>query len=642
MDAEFDGLYEEVTLMHCFCYTIYQENQKIGSGTILTANELEDLFKELEEKEIILIGHNIIVYDLPVIKKLFKIEFGGRCWDTLAMSYKLYPDRPKHGLEYYGNRYKVPKPKVDDWKGSDKELYIYRCKKDVSINSILFGDLLSYFKDIYHPGAPYKDLDYITWKMDCAQEMERNPIKVDIDLVKKTKEEVDELFEEKKKNIEEHMPKVYKYKTLKRPEKLFKKDRTLSERGKKWLRATRDKGVSKDIKEIEVIDKVEEPNAGSVLQIKDFLFSFGWEPVIYETRKNKDDIEKEVPQIQDKMTKELCPDIERLAEEHDELKDLKGLYMLRHRSGVFKAFLEKADDNNMIYCSVNGFTNTMRFKHKKPIANMPGVKKPYGKQIRGALMARDSDHLFCGSDMSSLEDSTKQHYMYFFDPDYVQQMRIPGFDPHTDIAVFANLMTKEEEETFKKLKKKASNFDKTGVDPLSKEEKEIFDYLSGLRSNAKTVNFAGVYGAGPLKISKTLNCSLDFAKKLHKAYWERNNSVKQVANNCFFKKVRGQFWLWNPVAKMYYYLKAKKDIFSTLNQGTGVYCFDLWVMKVRRSGIVVQLQYHDELGFDFFKQKKEMIYEKLENAIDQVNDELKLNVPLGISVDIGQNYSEAH
>ena len=51
--------------------------------------------------------------------------------------------------------------------------------------------------------------------------------------------------------------------------------------------------------------------------------------------------------------------------------------------------------------------------------------------------------------MSSLEDSTKQHYMMYYDPEYVQAMRVPGFDPHIDIAKLANLITEDDERFFK-------------------------------------------------------------------------------------------------------------------------------------------------------------------------------------------------
>ena len=151
--------------------------------------------------------------------------------------------------------------------------------------------------------------------------------------------------------------------------------------------------------------------------------------------------------------------------------------------------------------------------------------------------------------MSSLEDTTKQHYMYFFDPEYVTQMRVPGFDPHLDIAVLAGMLTPEQSEQHKR--------------------KEV-DY-SQIRNKAKTVNFAGVYGAGPPKIALTTGMPLQQAQKLHKTYWDRNKAVKQVAKSAKTKTtiVDGieQMWLFNPVSKFWYSLRFEKDKFSTLNQG---------------------------------------------------------------------------
>ncbi len=635
MDMETDGLIDEVTKMHCFCVSIYKDNEFIEKLRIKDKDSLSDFFIKLESRGGILIGHNVIRYDLPVIKKLFNLTFNGKVWDTLAMSFKLFPDQGEHGLEYYGNKYKVPKPVIEDWVKGTEEEYLHRCETDVTINVILFGDLYSYFEDIYYPEKPHKDLDYITWKMDCAREQEENPLKVDkqlvLDSLEKVSAELDQRFEE----LSFQMPKVHKYKYVHPPTSLLKKNGELSVKGEKWLDLLKERGLPKThLEPIKVVKEVLEPNPGSSQQLKDWLFSLGWEPTIYKTRISKvTKIAKEVPQIQND-DKELCTNIkEVLIPNNPELANLEGMFMLQHRRGVFQAFLDSLRPDDTIIASVAGFTNTMRFKHRKPIANMPGVRKPYGKQIRGALIARSSDYLFCGSDMSSLEDSTKQHYMYYFDPEYVKEMRIPGFDPHTDIAVFAGLMTKEEEATFKHLK---------DLKHLDEDQKEILNYLSGLRSNAKVVNFAGVYGAGPAKLMKVLGCTLEFATNLHKAYWERNKAVKQVSSSVKYKSVRKQLWLWNPVAKMWYYLKELKDIFSTLNQGTGVYCFDIWVKSVRKRGIKIMLQYHDEIGFDFKADLRKKVELLLNQSIEETNEILKLNVPLGISIDIGVNYAESH
>ena len=125
-----------------------------------------------------------------------------------------------------------------------------------------------------------------------------------------------------------------------------------------------------------------------------------------------------------------------------------------------------------------------------------------------------------GADLSALEDSTKQHYIYFYDPDYVTQMRVPGFDPHLDIAILSGLMTKEQADRYKELDR---------MENRNTFQNEEYLALKDIRSNAKTINFAGVYGAGPAKIAETLKKPLEFAEKLHATYWERNKAVKQIA-----------------------------------------------------------------------------------------------------------------
>ena len=63
-------------------------------------------------------------------------------------------------------------------------------------------------------------------------------------------------------------------------------------------------------------------------------------------------------------------------------------------------------------------------------------------------------------------------------------------------------------------------------------------------------------------------------------YWQRNWSVKRVAEELTVKTVDGEMWLFNPVSELWYSLRYEKDRFSTLNQGTGVYCFDRWIWYI--------------------------------------------------------------
>ena len=63
-----------------------------------------------------------------------------------------------------------------------------------------------------------------------------------------------------------------------------------------------------------------------------------------------------------------------------------------------------------------------------------------GAEIRGCLIAPEG-YTLCGADMTSLEDTTKRHYMKPYDPAYVEEMSKEGFDPHLDLAKHAGAVT---------------------------------------------------------------------------------------------------------------------------------------------------------------------------------------------------------
>jgi len=182
------------------------------------------------------------------------------------------------------------------------------------------------------------------------------------------------------------------------------------------------------------------------------------------------------------------------------------------------------------------------------------------------------------------------------------------------------------------------------------EEHKDYDKTKGLkgvsykavRLKAKKVNFACVYGAGPAKLSITANISLKEAATLHTVYWQRNHAVKKVANGCKTKIVNGQKWLYNPISRFWLTLRDEKDRFSTLNQSTGVFCFDTWVKYVREKGWRLCGQFHDEIIIPVKKGNMAYLTQDLSTAIQQANEHLKLNVPLYISVQFGNNYAEIH
>jgi len=297
---------------------------------------------------------------------------------------------------------------------------------------------------------------------------------------------------------------------------------------------------------------------------------------------------------------------------------LDGLSVLSHRISVLKGMVEHEVDG-YVQATVAGMTNTLRFKHAKPLVNIPSVEKPYGKEIRGCLTAPEG-YTLCGADMTSLEDTTKRHYMKPLDPNYVAEMSKEGFDPHLDLAKHAGIITQED------------------IDKHNSGEKS----LKSLRKNYKVVNYSATYGVGAAKLARETGMSKKEAQKLLDAFWSRNWSVQKVATTLRKRELFGGMWVQNPVSGFWYSLRSEKDRFSTLNQGTGVYCFDNWVKKCREKGIKTVGQFHDEIialvkEGDQIETAMNMNY-----SIQELNEQLKLNVDLGVDAQFGKTYAEIH
>jgi DNA polymerase I-like protein with 3'-5' exonuclease and polymerase domains len=175
------------------------------------------------------------------------------------------------------------------------------------------------------------------------------------------------------------------------------------------------------------------------------------------------------------------------------------------------------------------------------------------------------------------------------------------------------------------------------------KQKEIYLKVKSIRTPYKATNYSAVYGVGPPKLARELTISLAKAKKLLSDYWDRNWAVKEVVKEQYVKTLKdGSMWLYNPVSGFYYSLRFEKDIFSTLNQSTGVYCFDTWVAFCRAAGVKIPMQYHDEILVLTEDEQIELTKEKLYSAIEKTNSKIKLNVPLAIDVQVGKNYAEVH
>jgi len=152
----------------------------------------------------------------------------------------------------------------------------------------------------------------------------------------------------------------------------------------------------------------------------------------------------------------------------------------------------------------------------------------------------------------------------------------------------------------------------------------------------------GIYGVGAAKLARETGLSKSKAKALIEAYWKRNWAVKKLCEETTIKHIDGEMWLYNPVSRLWYSLRSEKDIFSTLNQGTGVFCFDSWIRAFRNTRPQLTGQFHDECVLTIKKGSRDKCVKLLKESIEKVNDSLKLNVKLDVDIQFGATYADVH
>jgi len=138
-DIEADGL--DPTKIHCIVA------QDVDTKDVFTFDntQLQEGYDMLSSATK-LIGHNLIGYDIPAIKKVAGIDlFDKKIVDTLVLSRLFKPTREgNHGLEGWGYRLGFKKgdfgDQEDAWEQYTPEMLEY-CKNDVLLNTKVYEAL---------------------------------------------------------------------------------------------------------------------------------------------------------------------------------------------------------------------------------------------------------------------------------------------------------------------------------------------------------------------------------------------------------------------------------------------------------------------------------------------------------------------
>lgn len=709
LDIESDGLLDEASKIYIVGFQMHNHKDvKVFWGDT-QEDRIKALFQWHIDNQIPVVAHNGICYDIPLIEKLYGMDLSNlMVIDTLGLSWYLNIHHNKHSIEVLVEDYDVgSKFEVDsgDWVNLTKEQAINRVTSDVVINKAIYDDFIYRLEEMYSLSKEMIDkglvggkrtspdekiyidslkglsleehvnriLTFLMFKKDCQRLQEKTKWHVDVPYLEENIRKLEELVESSAKELEAIMPPVPVYTVRKEPKNRFKKNGEPSVAGQKWLDVL--EGLKKGGKDkwgnplykVDNVGEVKEltgynpPNINGHQQVKDFLTSHGWEPETFKIIKDKEannawfaskprkgapksewdkwkaskPEDRAVPQVRvdGKEGKELCESVSKLADKVPEIRVLEEYSVMKHRLDTMKGILSRVKDGK-VEATCHGWTNTLRLQHSAPCVNLPSAKRKYAEAIRGCLIAPEG-YISIGSDMSSLEDRCKVMLMIPHDPDYAAEMSKDDFDPHLTTAVAMGEITEQDMRGYIE-------------GSLSPEDKAR---VGSKRSDAKPVNYLSVYGGTYKALMIQTGWSEQRCKDAIEAYWEKNWSVKAIAEEqVIVQDSRGNDWLINPINGFLYNVRSEKDYFSTLAQGLGAFFFDMWIDGILRRqeqawGVKsLTFQAHDECVF-VIKDRglfKEKLYDMIKESINEVNKTFLLRRELDCEVQCGKRYSEIH
>ena len=579
-DLESDGLYDNVTKIHCLVIYDIQSGRTFSYGPDAISNAINHL-----DSADVLIGHNILFYDIPVLKKLHQTEFKARVIDTLICTRLIWPKETLYDLDE--EQYQEVPPKL---KGSASlKAWGYR----LADHKIEFQDFTEYSQEMLDYCVQDVRVTEKLWNHIIHQQYPESALVLEHDFAQKINEQIRtgipfdvdrcldlvDVLRGKKEKLEHEL------KTLFPP---LKKSEWFTPKVNNQKR-----GYVKGVP----FEKInyEEFNPGSRKQIIERLYNkYKWVP--------EGKTEKGNPKLDDDVLEKLpFPEAKTLGE-----------YML-----INKRLGQIADGNNAWLKLVNNETGrihgdvitngtiTGRCSHRNPnCSQVVANGKPYGKECR-SLFHSPYDWDLIGVDAKALELRCLAGYLALWDDgEYASMVINPEVDIHTynqeqfgvanrDIskrllygmlygcgAAKAGTIIDPDEKNESKLKsmgRSAINGFMKGVPALKKLKDQIEEtisnrgYLIGLdrrilhcRSSFKGLNVLLQSAGGILMKQVVVNIHNNIENNLklkHGDNWEQllmiHDEVQLTCNKKYTEKIREQAMIAFPQAQEFFNFRCK-------------------------------------------------------------------------------------
>jgi len=404
-DIETNGFLEECSVVHSIVIKDIETNQvfsyygdKIGRGLMLLNGAS------------LLVGHNILKFDLAVLKKLYPRQYDikAEILDTLLVSRLIWTNQKeldfqkkelplnlagRHSLESWGYRLGLRKgefAKTNDFTKWSEEMQKY-CEQDVEVTHELYNLIQ---KQNYSPEAIRLEHDFAR----CIHLQEAHGFYFDVASAKKLYASLANRRLELEKSLVSTFPNWKQYIGT-----------FIPKRDNKTL------GYKKGVPVKKYKEMTFNPNSRD--HISNRLMNKGWKPNDF-TPDGKPKVDESV------LSKLDYPEAKLLAEHFLVQKRIAQL------AEGNNAWLKLQKDGKIYGGVITNGANTGRCTHQRPnVAQTPSVGVPYGKECRSLFTVPDGFQLI-GCDASGLELRCLAHYIGAFDEGSFTKQLLDG-DIHT-------------------------------------------------------------------------------------------------------------------------------------------------------------------------------------------------------------------
>jgi len=577
-DIEADGL--QPTKIFCIVAADVEEKKLISFGPSDITKGL-DLLSKADK----LIGHNILGYDIPVIKALHGIDLSSKkIVDTLVVSRLFNPTREGgHGLEAWGHRLKYNKLDFKEFSFYTEEMLVY-CKRDVSLNYKVYGHLKAEAKSFSKQSI---DIEHECYKILNAQK--KKGFLLDIEkssillarLTEKLCEAESEVHKTFRPTETKTLLKPLKTKTGK-PSKMAsvvgtsKKVRLSDEEFNKVLEFPLKNLIRRDSIPF---------NLGSRKQIGEYLISFGWKPLEF------------TPTGQPIVNEKVLEGVKNIKE----AQIISEYLLLQKRIAQIRSWLKEVDMDGRIrgYVNSNG-TITGRMTHSNPnTAQIPSVRSPYGLECRECWTV-PKKYKLVGIDASGLELRMLAHYME--DKEYTNE--ILNGDIHTTNQKLAGLKS---------------------------------------RDQAKTFIYALIYGAGDAKLGTVVEGGRREGETLRRSFLNNLPSFKSFKNR--IKREAANGWVRGLDGRKIL-VRSEHSALNTKLQGAGAIVMKaaLIILNEKLKGLDASFvaNVHDEWQIEAHQDIADKVGNLGVKSIEEAGNYLGLKCPLTGEYNVGNNWAETH